>query len=118
MNIKTFTNQQDWVDKTILNIQSLITNHQPTSNGHSPTIALSGGSTPSPIYKAMQKLPNINYIDFYQVDERYIPHDHEKSNYQLIAKSLHPKHFHCFDTSLPIDQALKEYQAILPNQFD
>ena len=51
------------------------------------TIALSGGSTPKPLYEAIatQKLP-WEKIHVFWGDERYVPPDHPESN-QLMARS-------------------------------
>ncbi|WP_228025193.1 6-phosphogluconolactonase [cf. Phormidesmis sp. LEGE 11477] len=50
------------------------------------TLALSGGSTPKPLYEALAKadLPWEKVYIFWG-DERYVPHDHPKSN-ALMAK--------------------------------
>ncbi|MBI4234900.1 6-phosphogluconolactonase [Candidatus Peregrinibacteria bacterium] len=106
------------------------------------TIALSGGSTPGPIYKklanilgkniprdrnfAPAKFPcslqppqngNSASQNFFQVDERYVPRTDKNSNYKLITDcGLKLSHF--FDTSLPIDETLKKYEVKLPAKFD
>jgi 6-phosphogluconolactonase len=86
-------------------------------------IALSGGSTPKPIYAklATQPLPFEN-LAFYQVDERYVPLDHQDSNSKMIFESLINKtkaSFHYFDTRLPIEEATKKYEQELPHEpFD
>lgn len=82
-------------------------------------IALSGGSTPQPIYKALaKKLPTLPIVHFYQVDERYVPADHPDSNQKMIRTTLKPKNFHYFDTSLPIKKSLQKYSKELPKSFD
>ncbi|MHC5595892.1 MAG: 6-phosphogluconolactonase, partial [Nostoc sp.] len=50
------------------------------------TIALSGGSTPKPLYEAIatQKLP-WDKIHIFWGDERYVPADHPDSN-ELMAR--------------------------------
>lgn len=52
------------------------------------TIALSGGSTPKPLYESMVKadLPWEKLFVFWG-DERYVPHDHEKSNYRMANEA-------------------------------
>lgn len=91
------------------------------------SIALSGGSTPKPVYKELSESKNIpfNRIEFYQVDERYVPHDHPESNYKMIYESLiHKvendiKDFHFFDTSLSIEEAVKKYSKEIDDiKFD
>lgn len=101
MKIKTFTSQQDFIRETIAYIETL----------NPRTIALSGGSTPQPIYAA---LSNENLAsEYYQVDERYVPKDHPDSNFKMIEQSL-KKSFHHFDTSLHIKEALEKYAAEIP----
>jgi 6-phosphogluconolactonase len=81
-------------------------------------IALSGGSTPVPIYRAIGGRADIPFdrLELYQVDERYVRSDHPDSNHRMITQSLRVsaqhklKKFHSFDTSLPIDEALNEYE--------
>ena len=108
MFIRLFDQEQHFIDDSVDNI----VNDLP-QNG---TMALSGGSTPRPIYKA---LPNLPEVQFFQVDERYVPANDENSNNKLIQETIHPQHFHFFDTSLPIDECLKKYQDELPTEpFD
>lgn len=80
-----------------------------------PIIGLSGGKTPEPVYEALSK-EDLSGFSFFLVDERYVPLDTEQSNYGMIAKSLPQTHH--FDTSLPIDEALRAYRQELTDQFD
>lgn len=52
------------------------------------TIALSGGSTPKPLYESMVQadIPWEKLFVFWG-DERYVPHDHEKSNYRMASEA-------------------------------
>ncbi len=112
MIIKTFKNEKDWIKETIKFIKSL----------NPKTIALSGGSTPSPLYKALNKEKlNWKNLHFFQVDERYVPPTDENSNNKLIKETLlknHETNFHFFDTSLTIENALLKYSKELPLQLD
>lgn len=79
-------------------------------------IALSGGSTPEGLYKELPKSDvDFSKVEFYQVDERYVPKEDENSNYKLITQSLvNPlkeriKAFYHFKTELPIDQCVNDY---------
>lgn len=107
MKTLTFTNRTAFINSTLSFILK----------SHSHTIALSGGQTPQPIYKALSKKP-ISKIKFYQVDERYVPKNHPDSNFKMITKTLKPKRFYYFDTSLPIKNTLAKYTAELPRKFD
>lgn len=107
MIIKTFSNRKTFIQSALSLILS----------SHPKTIALSGGQTPKPIYKAFFKKP-ISKIKFYQVDERYVPKNHPDSNFKMITKTLKPKKFYYFDTSLPIKKSLEKYSKELPKKFD
>jgi len=54
------------------------------------TIALSGGSTPGPVYEALAADPSLdwNKIDVYFADERLVPLDDPASNYRLARETL------------------------------
>jgi 6-phosphogluconolactonase len=56
-------------------------------------VALSGGSTPEPLYRMLGKSPladhlEWNSIHFFWSDERMVPPDHPESNYRLAYNSL------------------------------
>ncbi len=52
------------------------------------TLVLSGGSTPKPLYEALAKadLPWEKIYIFWG-DERYVPHDHERSNVRMTRET-------------------------------
>ena len=101
MNLQTFQSKDEFIKESVRIIAEICNTPQETI-----TIALSGGSTPGPIYQelAKQNLP-FKKIKFFQVDERYIPEDHSDSNCRMIYETLiqqsSPKAFHYFDTSHP-----------------
>jgi len=53
-------------------------------------VALSGGKTPVHAYKALARDGSFpwNDIRIFQVDERFVPQDHEASNYRMIRETL------------------------------
>lgn len=104
MEILTFNDEQSFIDATLAHIISL----------NPKTVALSGGSTPGPIYKALSKTSL--RPTYFQVDERYVPHDHKDSNYKMITEAGLQLTY--FDTSLPIKDSLKDYAKKLPEAFD
>lgn len=54
-------------------------------------VALSGGSTPSPAYRALAALDlPWERVTWLQVDERAVPPDHARSNVGAIARALGP----------------------------
>lgn len=91
------------------------------------TIALSGGTTPKPIYQLLAKSKNINLLNtkFYLVDERYVPESDPESNSKMIKESLikpakiPENQFYNFDTSLSIKESINNYKKLLPKKsFD
>lgn len=84
-------------------------------------IALSGGKTPVPIYKALGEKfqqKSFNGIEFFEVDERYVSVENSESNYKIITENL-KQPVHHFDTTIPIEKALEKYKEELPkDNFD
>lgn len=85
-------------------------------------VALSGGTTPLPIYRelgARKDIP-VDSIDFFLVDERNVGLDNEDSNYRAIMDQMGRDRgiqMHFFDTRRGIDGAIAAYQrelAIVP----
>lgn len=118
MQIKEFENETDFIEKTIQLIKNICQKNGPIR------IALSGGNTPQPIYKALAK-ENLPWekMEFYIVDERYVPIEHKDSNFKMINQTLiskiSAKSFRYFDTSLPIPECLEKYKNELPEKpFD
>jgi len=108
MQLHTFQNFDEFVNESVSFISEICKNPA--------TVALSGGTTPKPIYEKISTLP-LNKTEFYQVDERYVPQDHQDSNCRMIFESLINKtnaQFHYFDTKLPIKEALTKYEKELP----
>ena len=113
MQINSFTKEKEWIKSSIEIVQSACNIDGIIS------IALSGGNTPKPLYQAVAKakLP-FDLIDFFEVDERYVPKDHEDSNTKMIFENLiqncSPHAFNYFDTSKEIHEALEEYGKLIP----
>ena len=63
------------------------------------TIAISGGSTPKPLYESLgkQQFPDVTWVI---VDERYVPIDDAQSNAGMIEKTLKPQRLLRFKTEL------------------
>ena len=122
MEIKKFTTQEDFILAAAQEILDTID----ASKKNEVSIALSGGSTPAPLYRHLGKIseatgPNVHY---YQVDERYIAGGPD-SNYQMIFQNLFnssrqkSQNFHFFDVSLDIEKSLEQYAKDLENvNFD
>ncbi len=114
MKILTFKNEHDFVSETL----SIILQELKIVENDTLNIALSGGSTPIPIYEALSKTPVAKTAKFFQVDERYIDKNNEKSNQKMIVNTLDPSHFFAFDTDLPINECLQKFEQDLPETFD
>lgn len=120
MNVKIFTRETDFIYETLKFIEDVC--YTAIQN---MDIALSGGMTPAPIYKAMaasKKIP-FGIIDFWQVDERYTGQIQADSNYRLIMDTLfsgdtQPAGFHYFDTSLPLEDAANKYEKELDEKLN
>lgn len=123
MKIKNFKTEKEFIE---VSTDFILKNLKKSSK-----IALSGGSTPKPIYEALAKklsskkilatpasgVGDQSKIQFYQVDERHVSKNDKDSNYKLIQESLIAKtdsNFHHFDTSLSIKNSLEKYSKELP----
>ncbi|MEB3338941.1 MAG: 6-phosphogluconolactonase [Leptolyngbyaceae bacterium] len=96
------------------------------------TIALSGGSTPKPLYAAIsaQDLP-WEQIHVFWGDERYVPHDHPDSNFLMArqawldrvaipAANIHPMPTDETDPAIAAQKHQAELQAffqVQPGEF-
>lgn len=54
------------------------------------SLALSGGSTPGPVYEALTASPRVRWdrVHVYLADERVVPLDHPESNFGLVRERL------------------------------
>lgn len=90
-------------------------------------LALSGGSTPAPIYEALAGIAGIPWgtVRFYFADERAVPPDDPASNYDLARRSLFdrvpipPTSVHRMEAERPdLDEAAERYERLLPSRLD
>ncbi len=88
-------------------------------------ISLSGGSSPQRYYELMTESGlDFSKIEFYQVDERYVPKDHPNSNRKIIEEKLinsiqNLKSWYYFNTSLSIEESIAKYSSqIKEKTFD
>ena len=57
-------------------------------NGHA-AIAISGGSTPKPMFAALARETfDWKHVHLFWVDERAVPPNHEQSNYRMAEETL------------------------------
>jgi len=120
-NTQIFQTEREFIEAVVGEIHSRILNK--TRKGEIFRLALSGGSTPGPIYRklAEQDVP-WGQVEIYLVDERYVPLDHEHSNYRMIREAMldhvKPRKVVYFDTSLSIEECLKKYESQLDSSQD
>jgi 6-phosphogluconolactonase len=91
------------------------------------TVALSGGRTPVDLYSSLaQEGEGFSWekTHIFLVDERFVPHDDEDSNFRMIKETLltavtAPKeNIHPVDTSLPgPDEAAEAYEKEIIRHF-
>lgn len=90
------------------------------------SLALSGGSTPEPVYRALANEPlDWERIDIFQVDERAVSRDHEDRNLGMIRRALRGPWGVCGARVEPMDvmaddlnEAARRYAALLPPSLD
>ncbi len=93
----------------------------------SGSIALSGGTTPGPVYEALARDPHVDWrkIDVFFSDERVVPFDDPQSNYRLARETLldrvdiPPEQVHPMPAEASdLDAAAREYGESLPERLD
>ncbi len=118
MELQKFTTQLDFISATVKLITTLCSSQEGILY-----IALSGGGTPRPVYQALAANPAVDFnrIEWFLVDERYVPFGHPDSNYKMIMEAFgaaqpdFSEHFHYFNTSLAPEEAARVYEAELKN---
>lgn len=102
-DIRTFSSAGEFVSESAVFIA------QALKNGGS--LALSGGSTPKPVYEALAlgQAPPLDKINFFEADERYVPKDHPDSNARMIEAAL-GRPIIAFDTTKSIVETLADYE--------
>lgn len=91
------------------------------------TIALSGGSTPKPVYRLLAHAPRIDWrrVHVFWGDERHVPPDHAESNFgmahgELLSKiPIPPENVHRMRAENPnVERAADEYAWTLRSAFN
>ena len=95
MNLRIFDNTADLIQAAARTLIQRI-------DAGAQTIALSGGSTPKPLYEILGQNSELRKkpITWVLVDERYVPIDDPQSNAGMIEKTLKPERFLRFKTEL------------------
>ncbi|MBS0960923.1 MULTISPECIES: 6-phosphogluconolactonase [Acetobacter] len=88
------------------------------------SLALSGGSTPQPLYSLMASEPYVSRfpwarMQFFIGDDRFLPHDHQDSNYGMLQRLLFSRapipadNIHPIPATGTAEEAAKSYEALL-----
>lgn len=94
--------------------------HQTLKQFPACRIGLAGGKTPRPLYEklAQHNLP-WDRIQLILIDERYVPPNHEQSNFRMLNETLfskikiEPENIFAFNTFLPAEEAVNKLQGQL-----
>jgi 6-phosphogluconolactonase len=90
-------------------------------------VALSGGNTPAPVYRALARSPDLSWpnVAIFFGDERAVPPTDPASNFRMASESLldqvplSANQVHRMEAERPDrDAAAAAYAAILPDRFD
>jgi 6-phosphogluconolactonase len=88
------------------------------------TLAVSGGTTPKPMFEYMARAGfDWSHVHIFWVDERMVPPTHEQSNYRLLDEHLLKpariphRNVHRIYGELPPAQSAKRYEADLVDYF-
>ena len=94
MNIRVFDTLPDLAAAAARTIEQRIAPIQ------RPSIGISGGGTPQPMYEILRRKPPAKPVTWVLVDERYVPPDDPQSNARMIREKLDPGDFLHFNTEL------------------
>ncbi len=114
----------DWVERAAAWI-ALAVDRALVDRGRA-TLALSGGSTPAPVYAALALLvPDWRAVELFFCDERCVPPEHRDSSYRLVRESLldripgaPPRVHRMLGELADRDVAAQDYEALLPDALD
>lgn len=114
-DIQRISSEHEWLQACFDEIKSTI-----TATENTVYLALSGGSTPIPIYRMLatylDTLPIIeaDRVKFFIVDERNVVLDSERSNSRMILEILGAKNFYPFD---PTQNTAENYSQTMMDQL-
>ena len=88
-------------------------------------LVLSGGSTPVSTYKVLSRRNDIDWscVEIFLGDERFVPPDHQDSNYRMIRETLlaagnvQPRKLFAIPTDDTPDSAAERYDEMLRQQY-
>lgn len=116
MNLRRYDSEAMFIEDSVKVILDVI-----DSTAGIVRIALSGGSTPQPVYTALGRGKiDFEKVHFYVLDERYVPIEHPDSNAGMIERTLfasgsRPDTFVYFDTSKDIRTCVRDFSSRMPD---
>lgn len=120
--IRTYNSESDWVYSATTAITDGLASEIQTSG--STTLALSGGSTPYPIYQSLSNASILwEQVGLISVDERYVPTDSPEYNWAKIGDSIGDNLLDrvasvcAFEYLDSRDQALAKVESCLPDRL-
>ena len=125
----------DSTDAVIFSVKQFIQLAQSAIADHNVfTVALSGGSTPNAIFKALSQAPYKDKVDWNKVfvfwsDERSVPPNHAESNYHMAMQAglsslpIPKEHIFRMEAEKDVEEKARQYeqniQRIIPSKkFD
>jgi 6-phosphogluconolactonase len=122
MSIQIFPDRQSLIDGTAEYITRIAV--EAIARRKRFTVALSGGSTPRPVYSRLATEPFLHQIDWSRVhvffgDERCVPPDDPRSNFKMAQDALFehvplvPSNIHRMHGEDPPEKAAAAYAAVL-----
>ena len=125
--VKVFPNEQALIDHAVERIIALA--QESVNQRGSFSAALSGGSTPQPLYAALGNAKNRgrlpwDMIHLFWGDERHVPPEHADSNYHMVKHSLldgvpiPADNVHRVPAEMEIRMAAFSYEETLRGFFD
>jgi len=114
-NIERISSEHEWLQACFEEIKSTIQDAE-----NKVYIALSGGSTPVPIYKKLSTYLNtlpgyiVDRIKFFIVDERNVPLSSDRSNSRMILEIFGDKNVYSFD---PTQNKAENYSQTIVDQL-
>lgn len=120
--IHVLPDEQTWVEQVAAAIVDIL-DRAVEAHGQA-SLALSGGSTPRPLYAYLADLPawkiRWSHVHLFWGDERYVPYDDPRSNYRMALETLiehvpiPPENVHPMPTYMRhVDLAASAYESTL-----
>ena len=122
-HVHVFDDPDAWVHESVAFLADALADGQRLRPWAS--LALSGGSTPAPVYEALARHDGVDWsrVRIYFCDDRSVPPDHEHSNVRLAREhligpaSIPDANVFAMDGAADPDRAALAYDALLREHF-